>query len=568
MFKQVIYQLFVRLFGNKKENLIKNGSIEENGVGKFEDINEAALREIKKLGVSHVWYTGVLCHSTTTDYSNYGLSADPQSIVKGKAGSPYAVKDFFDVDPDLAENPLKRIWEFERLIARTHRNELKVIIDFIPNHVARTYKGLDRSGKVLGSSDKKDQYDIDNAFYYINGESLEIPDGKEVDYQEFPAKASGNDSFTAKPSANDWYDTVKLNYGVNHHTGEKEYLEKIPAIWFEMREVLLFWAGKGVDGFRCDMVEMIPIEFWKWVIEEVKSLFPNIQFIGEAYAISNYHDLINQAKFDLIYDKTGWYDSMRDILLGKKELTSLRGIMQSLKGLENNLLHFLENHDEVRLASKEFLGDSVAAIPAMVAMCTLPDSHIMVYGGQELGESASGESGYSSDDGRTTIFDYWNVPSIQRWMGKGYFNGNKLSEKEKKLRILYKKLLRRVVTGSQVSSVITGDTLFLDEYSDNVTNGFDKTKVLCYLKYKKKKYGSYTYLIACNFDRSKSQLFSLRIPVIFWNAQEAQEKKQLQFIQQFPSVEKTLVLSKEQVIKFGIPLNLNPSSAIIYKIAS
>ena len=67
--KIVIYQLLPRLFGNTTENCVAGGSLEENGVGKFNDINDNALSAIKRLGCTHVWYTGILEHATQTDYS-------------------------------------------------------------------------------------------------------------------------------------------------------------------------------------------------------------------------------------------------------------------------------------------------------------------------------------------------------------------------------------------------------------------------------------------------------------------------------------------------------------------
>ncbi len=102
--KLLIYQLFVRLFGNQNQTNKYYGSIEENGCGKFNDINDLALQEITKLSISHVWLTGVIEHATMTDYSYHGIKRDDPDVVKGRAGSPYAIKDYYDVDPDLAVN--------------------------------------------------------------------------------------------------------------------------------------------------------------------------------------------------------------------------------------------------------------------------------------------------------------------------------------------------------------------------------------------------------------------------------------------------------------------------------
>ena len=101
MDKMVIYQVFPRWFGNLNTSLINNGTKAENGVGKFSDFTPLALRKIKELGITHVWYTGVIEHATKTDYSTYGIRKDHAAVVKGNAGSPYAIKDYYDIDPAL-----------------------------------------------------------------------------------------------------------------------------------------------------------------------------------------------------------------------------------------------------------------------------------------------------------------------------------------------------------------------------------------------------------------------------------------------------------------------------------
>ena len=106
--RPVIYQLFVRHFGNTNETRKPNGTLAENGVGKFADINAAALDSLRDLGITHVWLTGVLQQATRTDYTAIGQPADDPDICKGRAGSPYAIKDCFDVCPDYALDPARR----------------------------------------------------------------------------------------------------------------------------------------------------------------------------------------------------------------------------------------------------------------------------------------------------------------------------------------------------------------------------------------------------------------------------------------------------------------------------
>ena len=137
--KHVVYQVFTRLFGNTQNSSLPWGTVEENGVGKFSDFTHEALSAIKELGVSHIWYTGVPHHALINDYSEFGISNDHPAVVKGRAGSPYAVKDYYSVNPDLADNPAQRQEEFAALLERSHAHGLKVIIDIVPNHVARCY---------------------------------------------------------------------------------------------------------------------------------------------------------------------------------------------------------------------------------------------------------------------------------------------------------------------------------------------------------------------------------------------------------------------------------------------
>lgn len=324
--KMVLYQMMVRLFGNQNQTNAFYGSKEENGVGKFEDITTTALSEIKELGVSHVWYTGVLEHATMTDYTAYGIALDDGDAVKGRAGSPYAIKDYYDVDPDLAVRVDQRIEEFEALVNRTHAVDLKVIIDFVPNHVARRYHSDKKPAGVrdFGDADDVDKsFSTSNDFYYIPGQPLVVPvqenlsfpqfkgDIRDGKFDESPAKATGNNVFSANPSDQDWFETVKLNYGVDYEDGDKMYFEPIPPVWEKTKEILVYWARKGVDGFRCDMAEMVPVEFWNWVIPQVKREFPDVVFIAEAYNPMVYEEYLTLGKFDYLYDKVGLYDALK-----------------------------------------------------------------------------------------------------------------------------------------------------------------------------------------------------------------------------------------------------------------
>ncbi|MFV0583641.1 MAG: alpha-amylase family glycosyl hydrolase, partial [Parabacteroides gordonii] len=360
--KMVIYQVFPRWFGNSTYPLVKNGSITENGVGKFSAFNPTALARIKELGTSHIWYTGVIEHATQTDYTAYQIHKDHSDVVKGKAGSPYAIKDYYDIDPDLADRVPNRMKEFEALVKRTHDAGMKVIIDFVPNHVAREYHSDARLSYVedLGQHDNTSKaFDINNNFYYIPGQPLQLHFGdnqEDFEYSEFPAKVTGNNHFDASPGKNDWYETVKLNYGVDYVNGGICHFNPIPNTWTKMLDILLFWAGKGIDGFRCDMAEMVPVEFWNWVIPKVKEKH-DVCFIAEVYNPNEYRNYIFNGHFDYLYDKVGLYDTVRAVMCDQAPATNISGCWQALEGIQSHMLNFLENHDEQRVASYFFAGD-------------------------------------------------------------------------------------------------------------------------------------------------------------------------------------------------------------------
>jgi glycosidase len=515
--KMVVYQLLPRLFGNKKTANIPYGTRDENGVGKFNDINAQALKAIHEMGVTHVWYTGVIEHALLTDYTSYGIPLDDADVVKGRAGSPYAIKDYYDVNPDLAVSVTNRMKEFEHLITRTHAEGLKAIIDFVPNHVARRYKSdaKPQGVKDLGETDDTTAaFSPKNNFYYIVDQSFQVPKGynslgskntfptKDGKFNETPAKATGNNKFEAQPDINDWFETVKLNYGVDIQNGGKTFFDPIPDTWNKMKDILLFWTNKNVDGFRCDMAEMVPVEFWKWVIPQVKAVNPNIIFIAEIYNPNEYRNYINNGRFDFLYDKVQLYDTLRLLLGGKKSSKDIHQIRESLSGINDNMLHFLENHDEQRIASKFFAGDPWKAAPAMVISATLDRGPVMIYSGQEVGEPGAGAEGFQVDDGRTTIFDYWGMPEHQKWMNAGKFNGDSLSLEQKQLRQFYIDLLN---LASKNPALTQGD--YIDLTEANVAAGNFNDRVNAFLRFA----GEERLLILTTFSETNQQI-KVKIP--------------------------------------------------------
>ena len=507
--KLIIYQVFTRLFGNNNNHCINNGSITENGCGKMADFTAKALGEIKKLGATHIWYTGIIEHATQTDYRRYNIRPDHPAIVKGKAGSPYAIKDYYDVDPDLAKDVPERMREFENLVQRTHRSGLKVIIDFVPNHVARQYHSdMQPDGtSQLGANDDTDYaFSPYNNFYYIPQSELhgqfDMKGAAAEPYKEFPAKATGNNRFDAYPNINDWYETVKLNYGVDYVNGRTLHFDPVPNTWAKMLDILLFWAEKGIDGFRCDMAEMVPVEFWNWVIPKVKQAY-DVCFIAEVYNPAEYRNYIWNGHFDYLYDKVGLYDTVRAVMCNQAPASNISGCWQSLEGIQHNMLNFLENHDEQRIASYFFAGDPRPGIPGMIVSAMMNTNPVMIYSGQELGEPGMDDEGFSGRDGRTTIFDYWSLASLRNWINEGAFDGGKLTAEQRQLREVYAKILNI----SKSERVIT-EGVFYDLMYANLSNPyFNSHRQFVFMR----KYQNEVLLVVVNFDKAE-QTVRIQIP--------------------------------------------------------
>lgn len=494
--KVIIYQVFTRLFGNRNTTRKECGTIAENGSGKLNDFDSKTLKTIKKLGVSHIWYTGVIRHATQTNYSQYGIPSQSATVVKGKAGSPYAICDYYDVDPDLAVNVEKRMDEFDKLVVRTHKAGLKVMIDFVPNHVAREYKSICKPEGIedLGANDDKSQgFCPQNNFYYCPGCHFE-PSFDKGDYDEYPARATGNDHFDNHPGINDWYETVKLNYGVDYWT-RFGHFSPVPDTWDKMVEILLFWASKGIDGFRCDMAEMVPAAFWDYATAKVKTQYPHIVFMGEVYNPSEYRNYINSG-FDWMYDKVGMYDAMRAVICGQAPAHILTGAWQSVDDIKDHMVYFLENHDEQRIASDFFAGSAIKGLPGMVASVLMKSSPFMLYAAEEYGEKGMDKEGFSGKDGRTTIFDYWSVDTLCR------AEADALNEEERLVFAVHEKTLQIARKEKAVDGDFY-DLMYVNPSSEN----FNNEKQFAFLRKKDNE----LLIVVVNFD-DRDVNIQVRIP--------------------------------------------------------
>jgi len=476
-----IYELLPRLFGNTNETRRLNGTLAENGCGRFADLDDPALASLRSMGFTHLWLTGVLRQATATDYADIGLYADDPDLLKGVAGSPFAIKDYFDVCPDYAEDPGRRLEEFRALIERARAHEMGVLIDFVANHVARCYRSLVRADLDFGAQDDRSRFfDPRNNFFYLQRDSpgggppLKLPtvahgnavsptckaiggcDGYfsgEIDH----GKVTGNNAATWSPGLSDWYETVKLNYGYDFTTGRREYPwvgspdAPIPDTWQKMDAVLAHWQQIGVDGFRCDMAHMVPPEFWAWAVARARARQPGVLFLGEAYDNDPMkvgqgnvmHDLLH-AGFDAVYDDPA-YKILKGVYDGGKWANDLAAVAADAFLFERSL-RYAENHDEVRLAGANQWGGIGPAVgrPVAAILYGLSRGPVLLYSGQEVGEPAAGAEGFAGDDARTTIFDYWSMPELVKWVNGRRYDGGRLSAEQKDLRDFYSRLINLV----------------------------------------------------------------------------------------------------------------------------
>ena len=587
--KTVVYQVFTRLFGNTNTTNKPWGTIEENGVGKFNDFTDKALNEIKDLGVTHIWYTGVPHHNVIRDYTKFGISNDDPDIVKGRAGSPYAVKDYYNVNPDLAENVENRLEEFKALIDRTHKVGMKVIIDIVPNHVARNYQSLTNPEGVedFGASDDKSKtYEVNNNFYYNPGEEFKVPEFlngylplggekhplSDKKFTEIPAKWTGNGARASQPGFYDWYETVKVNYGVNPD-GKKDFDElpdgfdnedykkhfdfwsdkTVPDSWKKFRDIALYWTDFGVDGFRFDMAEMVPVEFWSYMNSSIKMKNPEAYLLAEVYNPSLYRDYIKKGKMDYLYDKVQLYDTIKHVMQGHGSTDNIPPIQEELKDIEHHMLHFLENHDEQRIASPDFAGNPEKGKPAMVVSATISSSPTLMYFAQEFGEAGEEDAGFGSPT-RTSIFDYVGVPTLQRWVNDKKFDGGQSSDEEKALRDFYKRLLNYTIS----SSALAGNYQDIHAHNRYNTEWYND-KVLSFVRWSEDE----KLIIISNFNADNIYGFELGLPkdiIEKWNLKDGEYQVEDQLYKTYKS---TLKVSNNNAT---VRVDVKPLESFILKI--
>jgi glycosidase len=471
-----IYQLFLRQFSNTNETRQPNGTLAQNGCGRFADLDDRALAALQELGVTELWLHGILRQASATDYSAVGLPADDPDLLKGLAGSPYAVRDVCDVSPDYAVDPARRREEFQDLLVRIHSRGMRVVIDFVPNHVARSHHSVVRPDLNYGAGDDRTRFFApNNHFYYLEGTGpLRLPtvqDGRPVsptcqvtggcdglfEDERDHGKVTGNNANSWSPGAGDWYETVKLNYGHDFRAGRhggrafptpERPETPIPDTWHKQDAVLAHWQSLGVDGFRCDMAHWVPLEFWQWAVARARVRDPGVRFLGEAYdndpnklTDGNVLTGLVGAGFDAVYDHQS-YQLLQGIYDGPKWANDLDAVLGAVAPLHQSV-RYAENHDEVRLAHPGSWGGVGAQVgrPVTALLFGVGRGPLLLYNGQEVGEPAATVEGFGGGQGRTSIFDYGSMPELAKWVNGHRYDGGRLSPGQRELRQWYAHLL-------------------------------------------------------------------------------------------------------------------------------
>ena len=579
--RPVIYQLFVRHFSNFSTGAIPWGSREQNGCGTFNAVTDAALESIARMGVTHLWLTGVLRHATRSEYD--GLPADPACIVKGLAGSPYAVTDYFDVDPDLAECVEARRAEFAALLRRCRRWGMVPVIDFVPNHVSRQYRSRVRPESTFGAYDNAEVFFArDNAFYYLEPHRTDMPmtmpDGEYAPERGI-GRVTGNNVASWTPGAYDWYETVKLNYGTDYRHGASaaaalpsllapEYA--LPRTWQLMNEVLAYWQDMGVGGFRCDMAHMIPLPFWRWIIAHARLRDCSAFFMAEGYddhlklVEGPVHRALLEAGFDGVYDGVS-YEALRKIYEGGSWANDLDTLHLPQNPLFYKGVRYVENHDEPRLAAPQYWGGvgGLVSRAVMVAQYCTTCGPVLVYNGQEAGERADGPGGYGGDNGRTSIFDYTSLPHFQNWTNGGLFDGARMTPGQQKLRAFTARLL----TLLQHPALSRGEFYGLN-WANRDTPGYGRLPgdhvsghhLYAFLRYNRK--AKSAILVVCNFSATQAVETHLHIPA-HARAWAGRKPGNYVFVSLLDERQPIIRTDDTQLEESGMPVALEPGDAIV-----
>ncbi|MCP4884089.1 MAG: alpha-amylase, partial [Flavobacteriales bacterium] len=376
----------------------------------------------------------------------------------------------------------------------------------------------------------------------------------------------------SQPDQNDWYETVKINYGLRpdgtkdfdslpegfekmDHKAHFEFWQDkmVPDSWIKFRNIALYWLEKGVDGLRYDMAEMVPVEFWSYLNSSIKIQYPDALLLAEVYNPGLYRDYIRLGKMDYLYDKVGFYDSIKHIMQGHGWTDHIPKVQEEVFDIEHHMLHFLENHDEQRIASPDFTGFAEKGMPAMVVSTTISTSPTLLYFAQEVGEPGAEDAGFGSAT-RTSIFDYIGVPNFQGWTNNGKFDGGGLSESEKELRSFYKKLLSFTIK----SEALMGKYQEIHYYNKDQNNAYDH-RIFSFVRWSENE----QLVVISNFDSQNHYELDLWIPeeiITSWKLEDGMFKLEDQL---------SIDTQNELKVENGhgkIKIELEPLGSHIYKL--
>jgi glycosidase len=345
--KVVLYEIYVRNFTPE---------------GTFQAIIPQ-LDKLKELGVNTIWLMPI--HPVGVENR------------KGTFGSPYAVQDFYDVNPEFGTKA-----DFKALVNACHEKGLHILIDLVANHTAWDNKWI-----------------TEHPDWYTKNEAGEII-----------------------PPVDDWSDVADLNY-------------ENAAVPAEMAKVMEYWVKEfDIDGYRCDVAYMVPNDFWKGSIANIRKIKPIIM-LAEA-AGTEFHEI----GFDFTY---GWevYHHMKKLFAGESAATlpSLATAETAKVPAGNKILRFITNHDETSwddvpvnlFKSRE---GSLAAFVASTFMPSVP----LLYNGQEVGHPQ-----------KMNLFEKSDI----NWLANGF------------MRDAYKQIL---VLRSQESAVLGDEITFLETGSPDI----------------------------------------------------------------------------------------------------
>ncbi|MDE7119115.1 MAG: alpha-amylase, partial [Muribaculaceae bacterium] len=196
---------------------------------------------------------------------------------------------------------------------------------------------------------------------------------------------------------------------------------------------------------------------------------------------------------------------LRDVQCHNVSAAKITDCWQRIDGIGNRMLNFLENHDEQRFASQQYAGAADRVLPSLIVSSMISTAPFMIYAGQELGEPAADAEGFSGADGRTTIFDYWSVPTLRRWLNHGKADGGASYPQERNLRGIYRQVLNLLNSEKALSQGEFFDLMYVNFNNQQ----FSPHRHYAFMRRHKNE----VLLIAVNFSDQSAQV-AINIPAL------------------------------------------------------